>query len=122
MLRLVQRHRQLLQHLFTGRALHPSRWKTRWPLSSSWKMAIDVDNLDYLESNFGGRVSTHLLVNFDYGCRPRRCVPRTCWPKWVWSRKELPQGILEAVVFKADPSQLARSCAKPGIRQRTWRA
>lgn len=67
------------------------------------KMAT-VDNLDYIESNSEEGVYT-LLVNFDYSV-DRDVAYQDVLAKMGLIRKELPQGILEPVVFKADPSQL----------------
>lgn len=67
------------------------------------KMAT-VDNLDYIESNSEEGVYT-LLVNFDFSVN-RDVAYQDVLAKMGLIRKELPQGILEPVVFKADPSQL----------------
>lgn len=67
------------------------------------KMAT-VDNLDYIESNCEEGVYT-LLVNFDYSV-DRDIAYQDVLAKMGLVKKELPQGILEPVVFKADPSQL----------------
>lgn len=67
------------------------------------KMAT-VDNLDYIESNSEEGVYT-LLVNFDYSV-DRDVAYQDVLAKMGLVKKELPQGILEPVVFKADPSQL----------------
>lgn len=67
------------------------------------KMAT-VDNLDYIESNSEEGVYT-LLVNFDYTVN-RDVAYQDVLAKMGLVKKELPQGILEPVVFKADPSQL----------------
>lgn len=67
------------------------------------KMAT-VDNLDYIESTSEEGVYT-LLVNFDYSV-DRDVAYQDVLAKMGLIRKELPQGILEPVVFKADPSQL----------------
>lgn len=67
------------------------------------KMAT-VDNLDYIESTSEEGVYT-LLVNFDYSVN-RDVAYQDVLAKMGLIRKELPQGILEPVVFKADPSQL----------------
>ena len=67
------------------------------------KMAT-VDNLDYIESTSEEGVYT-LLVNFDYSV-DRDVAYQDVLAKMGLIRKELPEGILEPVVFKADPSQL----------------
>jgi len=67
------------------------------------KMAT-VDNLDYIESTSEEGVYT-LLVNFDYSVN-RDVAYQDVLAKMGLIKKELPQGILEPVVFKADPSQL----------------
>ncbi|MCA1757708.1 MAG: efflux RND transporter permease subunit [Bacteroidales bacterium] len=67
------------------------------------KMAT-VDNLDYIESNSEEGVYT-LLVNFDYSV-DRDVAYQDVLAKMGLIKKELPQDILEPVVFKADPSQL----------------
>lgn len=67
------------------------------------KMAT-VDNLDYIESTCEEGVYT-LLVNFDYSV-DRDVAYQDVLAKMGLVKKELPQGILEPVVFKADPSQL----------------
>lgn len=63
-----------------------------------------VDNLDYIESTCEEGVYT-LLVNFDYSV-DRDVAYQDVLAKMGLVKKELPQGILEPVVFKADPSQL----------------
>ncbi|MEN6589110.1 MAG: efflux RND transporter permease subunit, partial [Proteiniphilum sp.] len=67
------------------------------------KMAT-VDNLDYLESTSEEGVYT-LLVNFDFSV-DRDVAYQDVLAKMGLVKKELPQDILEPVVFKADPSQL----------------
>ncbi|MGE4290555.1 MAG: efflux RND transporter permease subunit [Salinivirgaceae bacterium] len=67
------------------------------------KMAT-VDNLDYIESTSEEGVYT-LLVNFDYSVN-RDIAYQDVLAKMGLIKKELPQGILEPVIFKADPSQL----------------
>lgn len=67
------------------------------------KMAT-VDNLDYIESTCEEGVYT-LLVNFDYSV-DRDVAYQDVLAKMGLVKKDLPQGILEPVVFKADPSQL----------------
>lgn len=67
------------------------------------KMAT-VDNLDYIESTSEEGVYT-LLVNFDYSVN-RDIAYQDVLAKMGLVKKELPQGILEPVIFKADPSQL----------------
>lgn len=67
------------------------------------KMAT-VDNLDYLESTCEEGVYT-LLVNFDFSV-DRDVAYQDVLAKMGLVKKELPQDILEPVVFKADPSQL----------------
>jgi len=67
------------------------------------KMAT-VDNLDYIESTCEEGVYT-LLVNFDFSV-DRDVAYQDVLAKMGLVKKELPQGILEPVVFKADPSQL----------------
>jgi len=67
------------------------------------KMAT-VDNLDYIESTCEEGVYT-LLVNFDYSV-DRDIAYQDVLAKMGLVKKELPQGILEPVIFKADPSQL----------------
>ena len=67
------------------------------------KMAT-VDHLDYIESTCEEGVYT-LLVNFDYSV-DRDVAYQDVLAKMGLVKKELPQGILEPVVFKADPSQL----------------
>ncbi|WP_166961834.1 efflux RND transporter permease subunit [Yeosuana marina] len=67
------------------------------------KMAT-VDNLDYIESTSEEGVYT-LLVNFDFSV-DRDVAYQDVLAKMGLIKKELPQGILEPVVFKADPSQL----------------
>lgn len=67
------------------------------------KMAT-VDNLDYLESTSEEGVYT-LLVNFDYSVN-RDVAYQDVLAKMGLIAKELPQDILEPVIFKADPSQL----------------
>lgn len=67
------------------------------------KMAT-VDNLDYIESTCEEGVYT-LLVNFDYSLDVDIAY-QDVLAKMGLVRKELPQGILEPVIFKADPSQL----------------
>ncbi len=67
------------------------------------KMAT-VDNLDYIESTSEEGVYT-LLVNFDFSV-DRDVAYQDVLAKMGLVKKELPQGILEPVVFKADPSQL----------------
>ena len=67
------------------------------------KMAT-VDNLDYIESTSEEGVYT-LLVNFDYSV-DRDVAYQDVLAKMGLIKKELPQGILEPVIFKADPSQL----------------
>ncbi len=67
------------------------------------KMAT-VDNLDYIESTSEEGVYT-LLVNFDYSVN-RDVAYQDVLAKMGLIRKELPDGVLEPVVFKADPSQL----------------
>jgi hydrophobe/amphiphile efflux-1 (HAE1) family protein len=67
------------------------------------KMAT-VDNLDYIESTSEEGVYT-LLVNFDYSV-DRDVAYQDVLAKMGLVKKELPQEILEPVVFKADPSQL----------------
>ncbi|NMC40022.1 MAG: efflux RND transporter permease subunit, partial [Bacteroidales bacterium] len=67
------------------------------------KMAT-VDNLDYIESTSEDGVYT-LLVNFDYSV-DRDVAYQDVLAKMGLVKKELPQEILEPVVFKADPSQL----------------
>lgn len=67
------------------------------------KMAT-VDNLDYIESTSEEGVYT-LLVNFDFSVN-RDIAYQDVLAKMGLVKKELPQGILEPVVFKADPSQL----------------
>ncbi len=67
------------------------------------KMAT-VDNLDYIESTSEEGVYT-LLVNFDYSV-DRDVAYQDVLAKMGLIKKELPEGILEPVVFKADPSQL----------------
>lgn len=63
-----------------------------------------VDNLDYIESTSEEGVYT-LLVNFDYSV-DRDVAYQDVLAKMGLVRKELPAGILEPVIFKADPSQL----------------
>lgn len=63
-----------------------------------------VDNLDFIESNSEEGVYT-LLVNFDFSV-DRDVAYQDVLAKMGLIRKELPQGILEPVVFKSDPSQL----------------
>jgi hydrophobe/amphiphile efflux-1 (HAE1) family protein len=67
------------------------------------KMAT-VDNLDYIESTSEEGVYT-LLVNFDFSVN-RDIAYQDVLAKMGLIKKELPQGILEPVIFKADPSQL----------------
>jgi hydrophobic/amphiphilic exporter-1 (mainly G- bacteria), HAE1 family len=67
------------------------------------KMAT-VDNLDYIESMCEEGVYT-LLVNFDYSV-DRDVAYQDVLAKMGLVKKELPRGISEPVVFKADPSQL----------------
>lgn len=67
------------------------------------KMAT-VDNLDYIESTSEEGVYT-LLVNFDFSV-DRDVAYQDVLAKMGLIKKELPLGILEPVVFKADPSQL----------------
>ncbi len=67
------------------------------------KMAT-VDNLDYIESTSEEGVYT-LLVNFDFSVN-RDVAYQDVLAKMGLIKKELPQGILEPIVFKADPSQL----------------
>ncbi len=67
------------------------------------KMAT-VDNLDYIESTSEEGVYT-LLVNFDFSV-DRDVAYQDVLAKMGLIKKELPQEILEPVVFKADPSQL----------------
>ncbi len=67
------------------------------------KMAT-VDNLDYIESTCEEGVYT-LLVNFDYSV-DRDVAYQDVLAKMGLVKKELPEGILEPVAFKADPSQL----------------
>jgi len=67
------------------------------------KMAT-VDNLDYIESTSEEGVYT-LLVNFDYSV-DRDVAYQDVLAKMGLIKKELPEGILEPVAFKADPSQL----------------
>lgn len=67
------------------------------------KMAT-VDNLDYIESTSEEGVYT-LLVNFDFSV-DRDVAYQDVLAKMGLIKKELPQGILEPIVFKADPSQL----------------
>ncbi|MCA1744570.1 MAG: efflux RND transporter permease subunit, partial [Bacteroidales bacterium] len=67
------------------------------------KMAT-VDNLDYIESTSEEGVYT-LLVNFDFSVN-RDVAYQDVLAKMGLVRKELPQGTLEPIVFKADPSQL----------------
>lgn len=67
------------------------------------KMAT-VDNLDYLESTSEEGVYT-LLVNFDFSV-DRDVAYQDVLAKMGLIAKELPQDILEPVIFKADPSQL----------------
>ncbi|MBR9977137.1 MAG: efflux RND transporter permease subunit [Bacteroidetes bacterium] len=67
------------------------------------KMAT-VDNLDYIESTSEEGVYT-LLVNFDYSV-DRDVAYQDVLAKMGLIKMELPQGILEPVIFKADPSQL----------------
>ncbi len=67
------------------------------------KMAT-VDNLDYIESTSEEGVYT-LLVNFDFSV-DRDVAYQDVLAKMGLVRKELPQGTLEPIVFKADPSQL----------------
>ncbi len=67
------------------------------------KMAT-VDNLDYIESTCEEGVYT-LLVNFDYSVN-RDIAYQDVLAKMGLVKKELPQDILEPVIFKADPSQL----------------
>ena len=67
------------------------------------KMAT-VDNLDYIESTCEEGVYT-LLVNFDYSV-DRDVAYQDVLAKMGLIKKELPEGILEPVAFKADPSQL----------------
>ena len=67
------------------------------------KMAT-VDNLDYIESTSEEGVYT-LLVNFDYSV-DRDVAYQDVLAKMGLVKKELPQEILEPVVFKAVPSQL----------------
>ncbi len=67
------------------------------------KMAT-VDNLDYIESTCEEGVYT-LLVNFDYSV-DRDIAYQDVLAKMGLVKKELPQGILEPVIFKADPTQL----------------
>ncbi|HQG63502.1 MAG TPA: efflux RND transporter permease subunit [Bacteroidales bacterium] len=67
------------------------------------KMAT-VDNLDYIESTSEEGVYT-LLVNFDYSV-DRDVAYQDVLAKMGLVKKELPQEILEPVIFKADPSQL----------------
>ncbi|MFI3293495.1 MAG: efflux RND transporter permease subunit [Rikenellaceae bacterium] len=63
-----------------------------------------VDDLDYIESTCEEGVYT-LLVNFDYSV-DRDVAYQDVLAKMGLVRKELPSGILEPVVFKADPTQL----------------
>lgn len=63
-----------------------------------------VDNLDYIESTSEEGVYT-LLVNFDFSV-DRDVAYQDVLAKMGLIKKELPAGILEPVVFKADPSQL----------------
>ena len=63
-----------------------------------------VDDLDYIESTCEEGVYT-LLVNFDNSV-DRDIAYQDVLAKMGLVRKELPAGILEPVVFKADPSQL----------------
>ena len=67
------------------------------------KMAT-VDNLDYIESTCEEGVYT-LLVNFGYSV-DRDVAYQDVLAKMGLIKKELPEGILEPVAFKADPSQL----------------
>ena len=67
------------------------------------KMAT-VDNLDYIESTSEEGVYT-LLVNFDFSVN-RDVAYQDVLAKMGLIKKELPQGILEPIIFKADPSQL----------------
>ncbi|MBR9974148.1 MAG: efflux RND transporter permease subunit [Bacteroidetes bacterium] len=67
------------------------------------KMAT-VDDLDYMESTCEEGVYT-LLVNFDYSS-DRDIAYQDVLAKMGLVRRDLPRGILEPVVFKADPSQL----------------
>ncbi len=67
------------------------------------KMAT-VDNLDYIESTSEEGVYT-LLVNFDYSV-DRDVAYQDVLAKLGLIKKDLPDGILEPVAFKADPSQL----------------
>ncbi|MBN2818788.1 MAG: efflux RND transporter permease subunit [Bacteroidales bacterium] len=67
------------------------------------KMAT-VDNLDYIESTSEEGVYT-LLVNFDFSVN-RDVAYQDVLAKMGLIKKELPQGIPEPIVFKADPSQL----------------
>ncbi len=67
------------------------------------KMAT-VDNLDYIESTCEEGIYT-LLVNFDFSVN-RDVAYQDVLAKMGLVKKELPQEILEPVVFKADPSQL----------------
>lgn len=63
-----------------------------------------VDNLDYIESTSAEGVYT-LLVNFDSNV-DRNVAYQDVLAKMGLVKKELPQGILEPVIFKADPTQL----------------
>lgn len=67
------------------------------------KMAT-VDNLDYIESMSEEGVYT-LLVNFDFSV-DRDVAYQDVLAKMGLVKKNLPKGILEPVIFKADPSQL----------------
>jgi hydrophobe/amphiphile efflux-1 (HAE1) family protein len=63
-----------------------------------------VDNLDYIESTCEEGVYT-LLVNFNYHVN-RDIAYQDVLAKMGLVRKDLPKGILEPVIFKADPTQL----------------
>ena len=67
------------------------------------KMAT-VDNLDYIESMSEEGVYT-LLVNFDYSV-DRDVAYQDVLAKLGLVKRDLPEGALEPVAFKADPSQL----------------
>lgn len=87
------------------------------------KMAT-VDNLDYIESTSEEGVYT-LLVNFDFSVN-RDVAYQDVLAKMGLIKKELPQGILEPIIFKADPSQLpvveilVSSDNKSLTQLRTW--
>ncbi|MBN2762538.1 MAG: efflux RND transporter permease subunit [Bacteroidales bacterium] len=63
-----------------------------------------VDNLDYMESSSEEGVY-QLNINFDYTV-DRNVAYQDVLSKMGLVRKDLPQGITEPFIFKADPSQL----------------